>query len=161
MVNTLWRLCPGFIVWNTWKERNKRIFQKEFKQLETIKTIIMNSLKETTLTTCKAKPDKMLTPNDSRILFLFGMDGSTSHKAQDSHLRPTHAPSAWLPPTSGFFKLNFYGASRATLARLGLEVSFEMTKVKSSTFTAERLGRLPTMKWNSQHWNRGCKSSSG
>eukprot|EP00253_Pinus_taeda_P013691 PITA_13691 len=30
-INTLWRLCPGFIVWNTWKERNRRIFQKEFK----------------------------------------------------------------------------------------------------------------------------------
>lgn len=29
ILNTIWALLPSFIIWNVWKERNKRIFKEE------------------------------------------------------------------------------------------------------------------------------------
>jgi len=50
MVNTLWKLIPGFIVWTIWRERNRRVFQNEVKTTETIKATILQNMRETVLT---------------------------------------------------------------------------------------------------------------
>lgn len=56
-------------------------FSKEARQLECIKTVIMQSLKETALTNRKYEKANFLTSNDSRILLLFGMQGLSGHWA--------------------------------------------------------------------------------
>lgn len=80
----------------------------------------MHSLKETALTIYKAEQDKMLTPNDSHILLLFGMNGLISHKAQSNQPQHAPVPLAWLPPTLGFCKLSFDGVSRGNPGPAGL-----------------------------------------
>ena len=89
MVNTLWQLCPGFILWSTWKERRKYIFKKGTKQLDTIKTSIMQNLKETALTNFKDEQATSLSRNDSHILMMFGLTSLSCHNVPMNQPRPT------------------------------------------------------------------------
>lgn len=34
ILNTLWQISPGIVMWNIWKERNRRIFKDQALQME-------------------------------------------------------------------------------------------------------------------------------
>jgi len=55
MVNKLWKIILEFIVWTVWKERNRRVFQNETRNIEFIKGTIMQNIRETVLTRGKAE----------------------------------------------------------------------------------------------------------
>jgi len=47
ILNFLWKLIPGFVMWAIWKERNGRIFKNHTKSLDDIWNIIKQSIEET------------------------------------------------------------------------------------------------------------------
>eukprot|EP00253_Pinus_taeda_P005372 PITA_05372 len=46
---TAWALTPSFIIWNVWKERNKRIFRNEKRSLHCLLKQTLTQLKEMSL----------------------------------------------------------------------------------------------------------------
>lgn len=55
-LNTTWALFPSFIIWNVWKERNKRIFKEEKNTSLHLLEQILKQLKETIGTTVRDLP---------------------------------------------------------------------------------------------------------
>lgn len=47
ILNSAWALKPSFIIWNVWKERNKRIFKEEKNPPYRLFETILTQLKET------------------------------------------------------------------------------------------------------------------
>ncbi len=47
MLNRIWELFPGFLLWEAWKERNPRIFEGKSKQNEELFKTIRVHIKET------------------------------------------------------------------------------------------------------------------
>ena len=120
MVNSLWKNSPGFLIWNVWKERNNRIFQKRgIRQLEDLKIIIMQGLTETTRTWCTEEKVDTISPNDRRILGIFGLIDSVEHLLTKTTLRPIPPPVIWQRPPHGFCKLNFDGAAKGNPGPVG------------------------------------------
>jgi len=46
IINSAWSLTPSFIIWNVWKERNKRIFKEEKNPPYLMFETILKKLKE-------------------------------------------------------------------------------------------------------------------
>eukprot|EP00253_Pinus_taeda_P014925 PITA_14925 len=46
LLNSLWQLIPGLLMWNIWKERNRRIFKNQTQTLEQIWTILHINIKD-------------------------------------------------------------------------------------------------------------------
>lgn len=44
ILNTLWKIIPGIVMWNIWKERNRRVFKDQTMDLEQVWTIIKQNL---------------------------------------------------------------------------------------------------------------------
>ena len=42
----IWRISPSIVIWEVWKERNKRIFQDKIETLEKLLNIIDHSIEE-------------------------------------------------------------------------------------------------------------------
>eukprot|EP00253_Pinus_taeda_P031749 PITA_31749 len=47
ILNTLWQIAPGIVMWNIWKERNRRIFRDQKIPVEEVWEIILNNIQET------------------------------------------------------------------------------------------------------------------
>ena len=47
ILNRIWELLPSFVVWETWKERNSRIFEGRTRKPEEAWTLIYTHMKET------------------------------------------------------------------------------------------------------------------
>eukprot|EP00253_Pinus_taeda_P026927 PITA_26927 len=47
ILNILWQIIPGTVMWNIWKERNWKVFKDQALNLEQIWTIIKQNLQET------------------------------------------------------------------------------------------------------------------
>ena len=77
IVNTLWKLIPGFLVWMVWKEQNRRVFQNEAKTIEFIRATILQNMREMTLTRWKTEQNKDLSVTDLQILQTFGIEAGT------------------------------------------------------------------------------------
>eukprot|EP00253_Pinus_taeda_P009912 PITA_09912 len=46
LLNSLWQLIPGLLMWNIWKERNRRLFKNQSQTLEHIWIILHRNIKE-------------------------------------------------------------------------------------------------------------------
>ena len=51
ILNLAWSFTPSFIIWNAWKERNKRIFKDEKTTPLGVMDLILKQIKETVSTT--------------------------------------------------------------------------------------------------------------
>jgi len=78
ILNSAWALVPSFIIWNVWKERNKRIFKGEKKPPQHLLELILKRLKETVGTTVRNLPPKPPSDTDSKISGSWGCRGSSS-----------------------------------------------------------------------------------
>jgi hypothetical protein len=47
ILNRIWQLLPGFILWKIWKERNRRIFKSASRNWQEVWTTIHSNIKET------------------------------------------------------------------------------------------------------------------
>lgn len=44
-VNSIWKSMPGFLLWMIWKERNRIIFQDEYRNMEHSKDTILTNIR--------------------------------------------------------------------------------------------------------------------
>lgn len=75
ILNSAWDLLPGFVIWNLWKERNKRIFKGvKIASLSLVKMLV-KQLKEIVDTTVRNIPENPPSVEELRILQLLDMQG--------------------------------------------------------------------------------------
>jgi len=112
LLNYLWNIIPGIVLWSIWKERNKRIFKNQRSLNEDIWNRLCGNLKETMMLRPWTKEDLPSTENEKSIL-----DNWQLHLPQDL---PKNSPSKssnkdkslWIAPPKHSYKLNFDGASK-------------------------------------------------
>ena len=120
ILNRLWSVLPGFLLWNVWKERNRRIFDHTYKSCDEvwgrIRTLMMDSLKLCSWgdQDLKAPAAEMIILNNWGITSI-----PVSIKPNMTPLLESDSPDSWSPPREGFFKLNFDGASKGNPGRAG------------------------------------------
>eukprot|EP00253_Pinus_taeda_P028396 PITA_28396 len=119
LLNHLWRIIPGLLLWTIWKERNKRIFKDQSTPLEIIWGNFCHNLQETLSLKTWVADDFPMQANEIAIWENWNIQlphGSPACKPSDSSNISKHS---WLPPPRHRFKLNFDGASKGNPGKAG------------------------------------------
>jgi len=64
ILNILWQIVPGILMWNIWKEWNRQIFKDQAIQMEQVWKIMHNKIQETLSTKCWSQEDFPSTPQE-------------------------------------------------------------------------------------------------
>ena len=72
-INSIWKVLPGFITWTIWKERNRRIFQNEHRNIEHSQITLTQNIRQLILVKCRVDPDNQASAEDQRILNAFNL----------------------------------------------------------------------------------------
>jgi hypothetical protein len=112
LLNCLWNIIPGLILWSIWKERNKRIFKNQCSPIEDIWKRFCGNLKETLLLRPWTQEDLPSLHNEKSIL-----DNWQLHLPQELQKNGPAKSSninkgKWNAPPKHSYKLNFDGASK-------------------------------------------------
>ena len=120
ILNRLWAALPGFLLWNVWKERNRRIFDHIHKSCEALWGMIRRLMIESLKLSSWGDQDLKAPAAEMIILDNWGINSIPVSIKPNRTPRPDHAsPDSWSPPREGFFKLNFDGASKGNPGRAG------------------------------------------
>ena len=113
IVNRLWELFPGFTNWEVWKTRNKQTFENKARKLDEIWNSVKIHMKETITLQYWSQEEFSAESNEQNILQAFGLEELPPNNSI-ARLRSVHISSLllWIPPPSGTFKINFYGAAK-------------------------------------------------
>lgn len=111
---------PGFITWTIWKERNKRVFLNEIRDIIHALEIITQNVRQLFLVKNKADQDNKVSNRDLQILKAFNLDNRMSVATMNRQQEMSITLSIWKRPPSGFLKLNFDGASRGNPGMAGI-----------------------------------------
>jgi hypothetical protein len=113
ILNRIWQLFPGFIVWQLWKERNMRIFHSQASTPSNIWSKIFENIQETICAQLWTQEDFPIEPHESLILSSWKLNlHNTPLSLNPHHSSISLSPSTWHCPPPGFCKLNFDGASK-------------------------------------------------
>jgi ribonuclease HI len=108
------------IIWEIWKERNRRIFRNESWPEGKLKETIISLIRETVQSRNCQTGRAQLAGQDSRILDVFHLkDGHNQTQVR----RPPQLQIGernWNPPPAGSLKLNFDGASKGNPGMTGM-----------------------------------------
>jgi hypothetical protein len=122
ILRRLWDLLPGFIVWNTWKERNNQVFERKTQPPQEIWKRIQAQIIETLGLTIWSPVHLKASLVEAHILTKWGI-GNIPEYARPTQVntRLRNNVEVWEPPPQHMFKLNFDGAPKGNLglARLG------------------------------------------
>eukprot|EP00253_Pinus_taeda_P002060 PITA_02060 len=113
ILNTLWQLIPGTVMWNIWKERNRRVFKDQAMDMEQVWNIIKQNLQETLLLKSWSQED-FPSSNQERAIWnnwLFQITSPNSALAT-SVTKVAKTITNWSPPPKNTYILNFDGASK-------------------------------------------------
>lgn len=119
ILNQLWKLIPGIVLWSIWKERNKCIFKNKQSNIESIWNLICNNLQENlNLKTWKEEDWPML-DNERNIINKWKLQINKDSQSLNQSEASGKGKSAWIPPSKPSFKLNFDGASKGNPGQAG------------------------------------------
>jgi ribonuclease HI len=142
ILNRTWQLLPGFIVWQLWKERNRRIFHSQPSPPTLLWNTILLHLQETLQLQLWTKEDFPTDPGELSLLNSWGFSFSHSTPPQQPPLNSKSlSPSKWLPPPPpGFHKVNFDGASKGNPGHSGYGAVIRNNLGQIQSLIAENLG---------------------
>lgn len=119
ILNQLWKLILGIVLWSIWKGRNKHIFKNKQSNIESIWNLICNNLQETlNLKTWKAE-DWPTLDNEINIINNWKLHINIEFQSLNQSKANGKGKSAWIPPSNPSFKLNFDGASKGNPGQAG------------------------------------------
>jgi ribonuclease HI len=118
ILNLIWQLLPGFILWQIWKERNKRIFRSQSSQPTVTWETIRSLIKETIRSKSWTAEDLQCSPEEQGILQNWQPIFNKQLGAKPPQTAPT-SPTNWTPPPERFIKVNFDGASKGNPGSAG------------------------------------------
>jgi ribonuclease HI len=108
------------IIWEIWKERNRRIFRNESRPEGKLKETIISLIRETVQSRNCQTGRAQLTDQDSQILEDFHLkDGHNRSQVRRLPQLPVGERN-WKPPPAGSLKLNFDGASKGNPGMTGM-----------------------------------------
>eukprot|EP00253_Pinus_taeda_P022158 PITA_22158 len=119
-VDSIWKCTPGFITWTIWKERNRRIFTEENRNIECAKESILINIKQLVQAKCKIDSNDKPTGKDLRILKKFQLEASSICPSGGNRAHPSSQLHRWQLPPEACLKLNFDGASRGNPGIAGI-----------------------------------------
>ena len=111
---------PGFITWSIWKERNRRLFLNETRNINHSIEIIIQNTRKLILVKGRPEQDTKATTGDLQILKAFNLDKVTFAATVDHQREINTTLSIWKWPPLGFLKLNFDGASQGNPGLAGI-----------------------------------------
>jgi len=107
-----WAFTPGFIIWNVWKERNKRIFKNEKANPQKLYDLILKQIRETVSTTVRNIPEIPPSTMELRALKLLGLHKIIPQGLGKKKTTMNTEKDCWQPPLKNYLKLNIDGASK-------------------------------------------------
>ena len=118
--NSIWKSVPRFLLWAIWKERNRRIFQDEHRNIDFSKDNIITNIQQLIQTKCREESNEKPTARDLRILKIFRLEGTSNITVPRHKTQPSSQNDKWQHPPEGGLKLNFDGASRGNPGMAGI-----------------------------------------
>jgi hypothetical protein len=123
LLNCIWQLLPGFILWQTWKERNQRIFRNISLPWQQCWKQCHRNVLETLNLRNWSDADLACPPSEFSILRHWTpLPTLQERPPPPSSTFPSCSPSLWSPPPEDFVKLNFDGASKGNPGAVGYGV---------------------------------------
>eukprot|EP00253_Pinus_taeda_P011126 PITA_11126 len=119
ILNHLWNILPGLLLWSIWKERNKRIFKDQCSPVEIIWSKLYVNLKETLMLRSWTTEDLPTLDNEKAIWENWNMQ---LHQEPHNKVPPKSSNTkkvSWTTPPKLSFKLNFDGASKGNPGTAG------------------------------------------
>jgi hypothetical protein len=139
ILNYIWQLLPGFILWQIWKERNKRIFHSKESTPDSTWDRVVILIKETIRSKNWQPRDKECNREELCTLqrWQLRLNDSLAIRAPKNQ---NPSPTTWTPPPTGFIKINFDGASKGNPGPAGHGAVIRNSKGEILTLTAGYLG---------------------
>jgi hypothetical protein len=109
VLNRIWQLLPGFILWQLWKERNRRIFRNTQSNWHHGWTQICHNITETISLQQWSEADLICPTQEQSIMNNWKLNKNQSLLPPPRPSPRGDSPSHWSPPPLDFIKLNFDG----------------------------------------------------
>eukprot|EP00253_Pinus_taeda_P017843 PITA_17843 len=119
ILNHLWNHIPGIIVWNLWKERNRRIFKNQKMPTEEVWNRVHSNLRETMLLKHWTEEDLPKKDNEKNILDNWKLELPQGTTTQHESRSNDKEDKKWTAPPTNSYKLNFDGASKGNPGKAG------------------------------------------
>eukprot|EP00253_Pinus_taeda_P007163 PITA_07163 len=112
ILNSLWQILPGIVMWNLWKEHNRRIFKNQSMDEQQVWKIINQNVQETLSIKCWTQEDFPSNDKEQAIWHNWQINLQSSNSPTSNSSRKQDTPSIWSPPPINTYMLNFDGASK-------------------------------------------------
>lgn len=116
ILNFLWKLIPGFLMWAIWKERNDRIFKDHSVPLENIWKIICQNIEETISLKTWNQEDLPKSPQEQSIWANWNLNLKQEQIIRGTQPPKNQSPEKWLPLQCMCTSLTLMGPRRAIQA---------------------------------------------